>query len=99
MHAEEVDTAAALVQQLLSAQFPQRAGLPIEPVGSYGTDHDIYGMGGPRGPHAADRVGEETGGQGGGVAAEAGSVATARNPGAVCSSPTIVFRQSSTSAV
>ena len=45
MHDEEVDTDAALVGRLLAAQFPRWAGLPIEPVGSGGTDHAIYRLG------------------------------------------------------
>jgi aminoglycoside phosphotransferase (APT) family kinase protein len=45
MHAGEVETDAALVRRLLAAQFPQWAELPIEPVVSYGTDHDIYRLG------------------------------------------------------
>lgn len=39
MHADEVDTDAALVRRLLVAQFPQWADLPISLVESYGTDH------------------------------------------------------------
>ncbi|WP_433430934.1 aminoglycoside phosphotransferase family protein [Nonomuraea sp. CA-141351] len=45
MHADEVQTDAALVRRLLAGQFPQWAGLRIEPVDSYGTDHDIYRLG------------------------------------------------------
>jgi aminoglycoside phosphotransferase (APT) family kinase protein len=45
MHAEEVDTDVALVRRLLAGQFPQWAELAIEPVVSYGTDHDIYRLG------------------------------------------------------
>jgi aminoglycoside phosphotransferase (APT) family kinase protein len=45
MHADEVDTDVELVRRLLAAQFPQWADLPIEPVDSYGTDHDIYRLG------------------------------------------------------
>jgi aminoglycoside phosphotransferase (APT) family kinase protein len=45
MHAGEVETDAALVRRLLEGQFPQWAELPIEPVVSYGTDHDIYRLG------------------------------------------------------
>lgn len=45
MHAEEVDTDAALVRRLLAGQFPRWAELPIEKVPSYGTDHDIYRLG------------------------------------------------------
>lgn len=45
MHADEVDTDEDLVGRLLAEQFPQWAGLPITPVGSYGTDHAIYRVG------------------------------------------------------
>jgi aminoglycoside phosphotransferase (APT) family kinase protein len=45
MHADEVDTDAALVARLLADQFPQWGDLPIRPVVSYGTDHDIYRVG------------------------------------------------------
>jgi aminoglycoside phosphotransferase (APT) family kinase protein len=45
MHADEVDTDATLVRRLLIAQFPQWAGLPIEPVRSAGTDNAIYRLG------------------------------------------------------
>ncbi len=45
MHAEEIETDVALVRRLLAGQFPQWAGLRIEPVASYGTDHDIYRLG------------------------------------------------------
>jgi aminoglycoside phosphotransferase (APT) family kinase protein len=52
MHADQVYTDAALVRRLLAEQFPQWAGLPIVPVSSYGTDHDIYRIGG----HLAARM-------------------------------------------
>jgi aminoglycoside phosphotransferase (APT) family kinase protein len=45
MHADEIDTDVALVRRLLGGQFPQWADLAIEPVVSYGTDHDIYRLG------------------------------------------------------
>jgi aminoglycoside phosphotransferase (APT) family kinase protein len=45
MHADEIETDAALVRRLLEGQFPQWADLVIEPVASYGTDHDIYRLG------------------------------------------------------
>jgi aminoglycoside phosphotransferase (APT) family kinase protein len=45
MHADEVHTDPALLRRLLRAQFPRWADLPIEPVESYGTDHDIYRLG------------------------------------------------------
>ena len=45
MHPGEVDTDSALVQRLLSGQYPQWADLAITHVESYGTDHDIYRLG------------------------------------------------------
>jgi len=45
MHADEIDTDVALMRRLLAGQFPQWADLAIEPVVSYGTDHDIYRLG------------------------------------------------------
>jgi aminoglycoside phosphotransferase (APT) family kinase protein len=45
MHADEVDTDVELVRRMLAGQFPQWADLAIEPVVSYGTDHDIYRLG------------------------------------------------------
>jgi aminoglycoside phosphotransferase (APT) family kinase protein len=45
MHADEVETDVGLVRRLLAAQFPQWAELPLTPVDSYGTDHDIYRIG------------------------------------------------------
>jgi aminoglycoside phosphotransferase (APT) family kinase protein len=45
MHADEIETDAALVGRLLAAQFPQWAGLPIEPVASAGTDNALYRLG------------------------------------------------------
>jgi aminoglycoside phosphotransferase (APT) family kinase protein len=45
MHAGEVGTDAALVRRLLARQFPHWADLTIDPVVSYGTDHDIYRLG------------------------------------------------------
>jgi aminoglycoside phosphotransferase (APT) family kinase protein len=45
MHADEVETDVALVRRLVAGQFPQWAGLPVEPVVSYGTDHAIYRIG------------------------------------------------------
>lgn len=46
MHPGEVETDAALVRRLLSAQFPQWASLPIERVPSSGTDNALYRLGG-----------------------------------------------------
>lgn len=45
MHADQIETDAALVHRLLAGQFPAWAGLPIHPVAAYGTDHDIYRLG------------------------------------------------------
>ena len=45
IHDDEVDVDDALVRTLVDTQFPQWADLPIEPVASYGTDHDIYRLG------------------------------------------------------
>lgn len=45
MHPDQVPTDAALVRRLLAGQFPQWADLPVEPVTSSGTDHDIYRVG------------------------------------------------------
>jgi aminoglycoside phosphotransferase (APT) family kinase protein len=45
MHPDEVETDVALVRRLLRTRFPDWAELPIEPVISYGTDHDIYRVG------------------------------------------------------
>ena len=46
MHADEIDTDVALVRRLLAGQFSQWADLAISPIASYGTDHDIYRLGG-----------------------------------------------------
>ncbi|MEN3312025.1 MAG: hypothetical protein V7645_1354 [Actinomycetota bacterium] len=45
MHADEIETDVTLVRRLLAGQFPQWADLAIDPVVSYGTDHDIYRLG------------------------------------------------------
>jgi aminoglycoside phosphotransferase (APT) family kinase protein len=45
MHADQVETDVALVRRLLAGQFPRWAGLPVDPVVSSGTDHDIYRIG------------------------------------------------------
>jgi aminoglycoside phosphotransferase (APT) family kinase protein len=45
MHADEVDTDVALVGRLLARQFPRWSGLPLAPVRSFGTDHDVYRLG------------------------------------------------------
>jgi aminoglycoside phosphotransferase (APT) family kinase protein len=45
MHPDEIETSIDLVRQLLRAQFPRWADLPIEPVGHRGTDNAIYRLG------------------------------------------------------
>jgi aminoglycoside phosphotransferase (APT) family kinase protein len=45
MPADEVGIDASLVSRLLSAQFPQWAGLSVEPVSSAGTDNAIFRLG------------------------------------------------------
>ncbi|WP_042435916.1 aminoglycoside phosphotransferase family protein [Streptacidiphilus anmyonensis] len=45
MHADEADTDAALVRRLLSAQFPQWAALPVEPVDRVGTSNAMFRLG------------------------------------------------------
>jgi aminoglycoside phosphotransferase (APT) family kinase protein len=45
MHDDEVDTDVSLVRRLLTAQFPQWAELPIQPVKSAGTDNALYRLG------------------------------------------------------
>jgi aminoglycoside phosphotransferase (APT) family kinase protein len=45
MHIDEVETNPSLVRRLLDAQFPQWAGLAIEPVISAGTDNALYRLG------------------------------------------------------
>jgi aminoglycoside phosphotransferase (APT) family kinase protein len=52
MHPDEIETDVALVRRLLAEQFPQWADLAIDPVVSYGTDHDIYRVG----DHLATRL-------------------------------------------
>jgi aminoglycoside phosphotransferase (APT) family kinase protein len=45
MHADELDVDVALVRRLLAAQFPQWAGLPVEPVASAGTVNALFRLG------------------------------------------------------
>jgi aminoglycoside phosphotransferase (APT) family kinase protein len=45
MHAEQVDSDAALVRRLLAEQFPQWADRTIERLPSSGTDNSIYRLG------------------------------------------------------
>ncbi len=65
MHDDEIDTSVSLVVQLLHAQFPQWASLPIEPARSAGTGNALYRLGDdmvvrlPRIPSAVDQVDKE----------------------------------------
>jgi aminoglycoside phosphotransferase (APT) family kinase protein len=45
MHEDEVNIDVTLVRELLGAQFPQWATLPIEPIQSIATDNAIYRLG------------------------------------------------------
>jgi len=45
MHADQVDSDAALVRRLLGAQFPRWSDLPIERIATSGTDNAIYRLG------------------------------------------------------
>jgi aminoglycoside phosphotransferase (APT) family kinase protein len=45
MHPGEIDTDIELVRRLVATQFPGWSEGPIQPVPSYGTDHDIYRLG------------------------------------------------------
>lgn len=45
MHADQVNTDVDLVRRLVAGQFPQWSGLPVTPVPSSGTDHDVYRLG------------------------------------------------------
>ena len=46
MHDDEIHIATSLVSRLIAGQFPEWAGLPIEPLNSAGTDHAIFRLGG-----------------------------------------------------
>ena len=65
MHADEVEIDEIFVRDLVSAQFPQWADLPVEAVVSAGTDNAIYRIGDglaarlPRTMSAAARVNKE----------------------------------------
>jgi aminoglycoside phosphotransferase (APT) family kinase protein len=65
MHADEIHTDVALVRRLVAGQFPQWAGLAIEPVPSAGTDNALYRLGDemvvrlPRTQRTAGLVGKE----------------------------------------
>lgn len=61
MHADEVDTDVPLVSRLVAAQFPEWAGLPVEPVLPWGTDNAVYRLGkdlAVRLPRIASAVGQ-----------------------------------------
>jgi len=45
MHQDELIIGASLVRQLITAQFPQWAGLPIRQVESAGTDNTLFHLG------------------------------------------------------
>ena len=45
MHDDEADIDAALVRELVAAQFPRLAGLPVTPFRSTGTVNAIYRLG------------------------------------------------------
>ncbi|MFE7109963.1 aminoglycoside phosphotransferase family protein [Streptomyces sp. NPDC057575] len=65
MHADEPDIDESLVHRLIAAQFPQWAGLPVEPVTPVGTSNAMYRLGEdlvmrlPRTAGAADDVAKE----------------------------------------
>lgn len=65
MHVDEIETNGSLVVQLLAAQFPQWAGLPVRPIRSAGTDNALYRLGDdmlvrlPRIHWAVDQVDKE----------------------------------------
>lgn len=65
MHPDEVHTDAELVRRLLAEQFPEWAGLPVEPVRFFGTDNAIYRVGEelsarlPRREHDVRQLGKE----------------------------------------
>jgi len=45
VHPDEVPTSGLLVENLVAAQFPEWAKLPVERVASFGTDHALYRLG------------------------------------------------------
>jgi aminoglycoside phosphotransferase (APT) family kinase protein len=45
MHADELDIDVDLVARLIAGEFPQWAGLPLEPVLPWGTDNAIFRLG------------------------------------------------------
>jgi aminoglycoside phosphotransferase (APT) family kinase protein len=68
MPAGKIETDPALMRRLLAGQFPHWAGLPIVPVVSEGTDHDIYRLGDHLAALAPKSVGYWSGDEGGAVA-------------------------------
>lgn len=45
IHADGIDVPVTLVRQLVDAQFPHWADLPLSPVTEFGTDHVLYRLG------------------------------------------------------
>ncbi|WP_406384624.1 hypothetical protein [Streptomyces sp. NBC_01618] len=45
MHADEPDIGESLVRRLIASQFPDWAGLPVEPVILVGTSNAMYRLG------------------------------------------------------
>ncbi len=45
MHADEIEVRASLVRALVDRQFPEWAGLPLQPVTAFGTDHRLFRLG------------------------------------------------------
>jgi aminoglycoside phosphotransferase (APT) family kinase protein len=45
MHADEVAVTASVVRALVDEQFPEWAGLPLERVTAFGTDHRLFRLG------------------------------------------------------
>ena len=45
MHADEVEVPGALVRALVDRQFPEWAGLPLQRVTAFGTDHTLFRLG------------------------------------------------------
>ncbi len=66
MHADELEISKPLAKRLIAEQFPDWAGLPLEPVLSAGTDNTIYRLGNsmamrlPRRTGAAQQVEKES---------------------------------------
>ena len=45
LHADQVDISEPLVRRLVDRQFPRWAGLPLQPVAAFGTDHRLFRLG------------------------------------------------------